>query len=145
MSITEIYNGTANNLFPSVSQDALALNSIDYVCLFLHNTDSRLTIVDLQVWLGTASNSNFSIAVAVDDVGATLATSHTLQSTIILTRYIAPSDVGYFSFPENQSEALSLPDLAPNYCSAVWLQRTLLYSDPINSENITIFVSGATD
>lgn len=143
MSSTEVQSGIANNLFPSVNQDSLSLNSIDYLCIFLHNTDPSTPVSDLQVWLGPTSNPNFSIALANDNAGPTIASSVSPQADQVPTRYFAPENVGYFIFPGSQIEALPLPDLAPNYCTAVWLQRTLLYSGPIESEQITLFLSGA--
>lgn len=144
ISTSIIQNSGLNNLFPSVNQDRLSLNLIDYICIFLHNTHPTLTVTALQLWFGPTSYPNFSLAAANDNVGATIATSATVQSDQIPTSYIAPRDIGFFIFPENQSESLNLPDLLPNYCAPVWLQRTMLFSGPVESENITLFISGAT-
>lgn len=144
ISTSAVQDSGLNNLFPSVNQDRLSLNLIDYVCIFLHNTHPTFTVTNLQLWFGSTSYPNFSLAATNDNVGATIASSVAPQSDQIPTSYIAPRDVGFFIFPENQDEALDLPDLPPNYCAPVWLQRTMLFSGPVESENITLFISGAT-
>lgn len=144
LSTTVVQSGTLNNVFSSVNQDQLSQNSIDCLCLFLHNTSSTVLVTSLQLWLGATSNPNFSIAAAVDNVPPSIATSPNWQATTVATRFITPQQVGYFIFPENQSESLKLPDLPPNHCVAVWFQRTLLYSGPIESESIALNLSGVT-
>lgn len=142
LSTSVIQNSGLNNLFSSVNQDQLLLSLMDYVCIFLHNTDATTTVTNLELWFGPASFSNFSLSAANDNVGISSASSVTVQSDQVPTPFIAPRNVGFFIFPENQSEALTLPDLPPNYCVPVWFQRTMLYSGPVASENITLFLSG---
>lgn len=143
MSSTEIQGGNLNNVFSSVNQDSLLLNSTDYICVFLHNTNSNIAVSDLRLWVGP-TDSSLSMGVACDNVGAIISSSKSFQADQIATRYVVPINVTDFIYPKTQLDALPLPDLLPNYCVAVWLQRITIYSELVGSESVSLILSGIT-
>jgi hypothetical protein len=52
ISTTQITDASLNNLFDDVSGDENAAGTVDYRCIFLHNSHATLSLTGTVVWLG---------------------------------------------------------------------------------------------
>lgn len=143
MSTTQISTTPLNDLFPDITGPENAAGQVDYQCLFLMNaTASGNTMRGVTIWLQPLPPEAIvatSIAVAVDPVGNVLYNSTDIQAAIISSPTTEPAEVMEWFGPTEHfylaDVNLTLPDIPPNYCTALWLQRTALNSVAITGDS----------
>ena len=144
ISTTEITDATLNNLFDNISGDENAASTVDYRCIFIHNAHATLTLQSPKVWLASEVSGGASIAIAIDDVAASAIGSASAQAAEIANETTTPTGVGAFSSPTTKGAGLSLGNLAPGECRAVWVRRTAGNNAALNNDGVTIRVEGDT-
>lgn len=136
MSTTQIdYATPLDNLFPDITPAQNAAGQVDYQCLFMmNNTASGLTMLDAYVWMpgvyfGTGGTS---IAIAVDPIGTVPYASTQQQAQRISYSQQQPGGISSWqSQPVAQaSSGCFIGGVPPQYCVAIWIQRTAVNSAP---------------
>lgn len=117
ISNTEITSSTLNNLFDDVSGDESAAGDVEYRCLFVKNTHSTLTWQTVKTWIESNTAGLDSVDIGLDAASGTPAATIADEST-------APSGVT-FSAPTSKSGGLSIGNVSPGGCKAIWIRRTV--------------------
>lgn len=143
ISITDYINATKNNLFRDVTGDENAAGSIVYRCLFIANMHPTITWLDVKFWLPTEVVGGANIAIGVDPTAASPVGSAAAQALTLPNEFTAPAGVA-FSAPGLKANGLSLGDIAPGQCRAVWFQRTATNSGAMNDDGVNFAVEGDT-
>lgn len=143
VSTTEMTSG-ANSLFDDISGAENAAETIDYRCVFVHNTHESLTLQNAVVYVSSEVAGGANIAIAVDDIGPVDDDSVSDQADEIANETTAPTSVGEFSTPTTADAGLDLGDIGPGQVRAVWVRRTATNSAAINDDGFTLAVTGDT-
>lgn len=144
ISTTEITDNTLNNLFDNISGDENAASTIDYRCIFVHNSHGSLTLQGTKVWLSAEVSGGANISIALDNVAASAIGSSSAQADLITNETTAPTAVGSFSAPTTKSAGITVGDLAPGQCRAIWVKRTAANTSAVNNDGVTIRFEGDT-
>lgn len=144
ISTTEITDNTLNNLFDDISGDENAASTVDYRCIFVHNSHASLTYLSPKVWLSAEVANGASVAIAIDDITASAIGASGAQAAEIATETSAPSGVGSFSSPTTKGSGLSLGDIPAGQTRAVWVKRTAANNAALDNDGATISVEGDT-
>jgi len=145
ISTTEIVDNTINNLFDNISGDENAASTVDYRCIFVHNSHATLTLLSPVVWLSAEVANGASAAIAIDDLAASAIGSASAQADEIANETTAPgSGVGSFSSPTTKGTGLALSDIPAGQCRAVWVRRTAANTAALDNDGVTIRVEGDT-
>lgn len=144
ISTTEITDNTLNNLFDNISGDENAASTVDYRCIFIHNSHATLTLISPKVWLSAEVSGGATVEIAIDDVTASAIGGSSAQAAEITNETTAPSGVGSFSSPTTKGAGLTLSDLPAGQCRAIWVKRTAANSAAINNDGFTLRVEGDT-
>ncbi len=145
ISTTEITTNVLNNLFDDISGDENANSTVDYRCIFVHNSHATLTLLGTVVWISAEVANGASIAIAIDDLAASVIGSSSAQADEITNETTAPgSGVGSFSSPTTKGTGLSLGDIAAGSCRAIWIRRTAANNAALNNDGATVSVEGDT-
>jgi hypothetical protein len=143
ISTTEIVDATLNNLFDDISGDENVNMTVDYRCIFIHNSHASLTYISPVVWISSEVSGGANAAIGVDPAVASDIGSSSAQAAEIADENSAPAGVT-FSSPTTKGTGLALGNLAPGQCRAVWIRRTATNSAPINNDGVTLRVEGDT-
>ena len=144
ISTTEITDNTLNNLFDDISGAENAASTVDYRCIFIHNSHASLTYQSAKVYLSAEVSGGASIAIAVDNVAASAIGSSSAQAEEIANETTAPTANGGFSAPTTTGGALSLGDIAAGSCKAIWVRRTAANSAAKDNDGVTLTIFGDT-
>lgn len=144
ISTTQVSGTALNNLFDDVSGDENAALESEYRCIFIHNNHATLTWQNVVVWTSGAVSGGADAAIAVDNIAASAIGSASAQAAEIATEDVAPSGVGTFSAPTSKASGLSVGNIGPGQCRAIWVKRTTTNSAAINNDGTTIELAGDT-
>ncbi len=144
ISTTEITDATLDNLFDDVTGDENAASDIEYRCFFVHNTHATLTWTDVMVWISAEVSGGANAAIGIDDKAASAIGASDAQAEEVADEETAPGGGVSFSSPTSKATGLSLGDLAPGYCRAIWVRRTAANSAALNNDGVTISCEGDT-
>lgn len=134
---------TLNNLFDDVSGDENAAQDVEYRCVFVLNGHATLTLQAAKLWLASVVSGGADIAIGLDPTGVVDKDQATAQAEEVADEGTAPSGVS-FSTPTTKTGGLSIGDIAPGYCQAIWLRRTATNSAAQNNDGATLRVEGDT-
>lgn len=87
---------------------------------------------------------NTTVAIALDDIAASVIGTASAQAAEIANEGTAPTGIGSFSTPVTKSGGISLGNLASGQCRAIWVRRTATNSSAVNSDGIALRVEGDT-
>jgi hypothetical protein len=145
ISTTEITDATLNNLFDDVTGDENAASDVEYRCIFIHNAHATLTWTSVVVWISGETAGGASVAIAIDDAAASPIGQAGAQADEIVDENTAPgAGVGAFSSPVTKGTGLSLGNIAPGYCRAVWIKRSAANTAALDNDSATIRAEGDT-
>jgi hypothetical protein len=144
ISTTQLTDNTLNNLFDNISGDENAASTVDYRCIFVHNAHASLTLQGTKVWLSAEVAGGANTAIAIDNAAASAIGGSTAQADSIATETTAPTTVGTFSSPTTKGAGLTLGDIGPGQCRAIWVKRTATNSSALNNDGVTIRSEGDT-
>lgn len=142
-STTQLTSGALHDLFDVITGDENAASTVDYRCIFVHNSNATLTLQNAVVWISAEVAGGADIAIGLDTTAASPVGSATQQALTVVNETTAPSGVT-FSAPTTKATGLSIGNLAAGEVKAIWLRRTANNSAAINNDGATIRVEGDT-
>src|ERR1044072_9366049 len=108
ISTTQLSGTALNNLFDNISGAENAASTVDYRCVFVHNSHATLTLQNAVVYVSAEVSGGASVAIAVDNTAASALGSASAQADQITNETTAPTGVGAFSTPTTSAAGLSL-------------------------------------
>lgn len=145
VSTTVIVDATLGNLFDDVASDENAALNVEYRCFFVCNLHPTLTLKTTRVWLVSEVAGGAEHAISLDDIAASALGDTAAQAASITNEDTAPTGVGAFSTPTTKTAGLSLGDIGPGQCRAVWVRRTPTNSAAVSNDGVTLRIEGETD
>jgi hypothetical protein len=148
MSSTAWAGGGTNDLFDDISGAENAASTVDYRCLFIHNSNAANAYQTPVVYLSSEVAGGASIAVAADTTAASAIGSSTAQALAAATSETAPGGTitGLtYSSPTTAAAGVSLgASIGVANCKAFWIRRTAANSAALSADGVTLAVSGDT-
>lgn len=141
---------TVNAFFDKITGPENAASESEYRCFFVYNAHATLTWENVVVWISSDTGGGANIALGVDPAAATDIDAATQQASIAADENTAPSPAVTFttyaagSAIDTKARGLSIGNLAPDACRAVWIKRTATNSAAINNDGCTIRCEGDT-
>lgn len=132
-----------NALFDTVTKERNAASEVDYRCVFIRNQHATLTATGGKLYLaGGDPAGGPAWAVGVDPTAASLIGATAAQAVQITNDTTAPAGVS-FSAPTTEAGGLSLGDIPPGRCKAVWIRCSQTNSLPV-LEQVTLTATFST-
>jgi hypothetical protein len=145
ISTTAWAGGSVNDLFDDISGAENAASTVDYRCIFVHNSNASNTLQNAVVYLSAEVAGGASIAVAVDTTAASVIASGSTQATTVANELTSPgAGAGAFSSPTTSATGLSLGNIPVGQCKAFWVRRTAANTAALSADGVTIAVTGDT-
>lgn len=151
MSATAWAGGGTNDVFVNdITGAQNAANQQDYVCLFVHNSNTANAYQNAVIYLSADDGLGASVAFAVDSVAVSVANSGTAQATTATTSTTAPGGTvtGFtYTAPTTVGAGLQLnggTGLPANNVKAFWIRRTAANSPARSNDTFTLGISGDT-
>jgi hypothetical protein len=144
ISTTQWTGGSANDLFDDISGAENAASTVDYRCIFVHNSNASNALQNAVVYLSAETAGGASIAVASDNIAASAIGSGSAQAAAIGTETTAPSGVSAFSSPTTAGAGVSLGSIPAGQVKAFWIRRTAANTAALSNDGVTIAVTGDT-
>lgn len=144
ISTTAWAGGSANDLFDNISGAENAASTVDYRCIFVHNSNASNALENAVVYLSAETAGGASIAIAIDNIAASAIGSASAQSATIATETTTPTGIGAFSSPTTIGTGLSLGNIPAGQCRAFWVRRTAANTAALSNDGVTIAVTGDT-
>lgn len=141
ISTTELSATALSNLYDDVSGAENAASTVDYRCVFVHNTHGTLTMLATKVYLSAEVSGGTAIAIAIDNVAASVIGASAAQADQVANETTAPSAVGAFSSPTTSATGLSLGDIPAGQCRAFWVRRTAANTAALDTDGVTFGVA----
>lgn len=139
---TQVVAG-GNTLFLDVTASQNVASTVDYACVFVHNTHATLTLNAAGVYVSAQVGGGTNCALGVDPTAVSAVGSSTPQAVVIANATTAPPGV-VFSTPTSSGAALALGDIAPGQVRALWVRRTATNSGAVTADGLTLAVTGTT-
>jgi hypothetical protein len=136
--------GAANDLFDDISGAENAASTVDYRCIFVHNSNGANALQNAVVYLGAETADGANIAIATDNIAPSAINSASPQAATIASETTAPTGVSAFSSPTTAGTGLSLGNIGAGQCKAFWVRRTATNSAALSNDGVTIAVAGDT-
>lgn len=143
MSTTDFAAGS-NTLFDDITGAENAASTVDYRCVFVFNSHGSLTLQNAVVYVSAEVAGGANVAIAVDNLGPSIATSSSAQAGTIANETTAPSGTSGFSTPTTAGAGLSLGNIGPGQCKAVWVKRSATNSAAVSGDGFTLAITGDT-
>lgn len=144
ISTTAWAGGAANDLFDDISGAENAASTVDYRCIFVHNSNGANALQNAVVYLSAETAGGANIAIATDNIAASAIASGSPQAAAIANETTAPSGVSAFSSPTTAGAGLALGNIPAGSCKAFWVRRTATNSSALSNDGVTIAVAGDT-
>lgn len=143
ISTTAWAGGSPNDLFDDISGAENAASTVDYRCIFVHNSNASNTLENAVVYLSAETAGGAGIAVGADTTAASAIASGSAQALTVANETTAPSGVS-FSSPTTAATGVALGNIPAGQCKAFWIRRTAANSAALSSDGVTIAVAGDT-
>lgn len=144
ISTTAWAGGSLNDLFDDISGAENAASTVDYRCIFIHNSNAANVLENAVVYISAETAGGASIAIATDNIAASAIGSASAQAATIATETTTPTGVSAFSSPTTAGAGLSLGNIGIGQCKAIWIRRTASNSAALSGDGVTIAVTGDT-
>lgn len=146
ISTTELSGTALNNLFDNISGAENAASTVDYRCVFVHNSHGSLTLQNAVVYLSAETAGGASIAIAVDTTAASAIGSSSAQALEATSETSPGSSITSLSYssPTTSGTGLSLGNIAAGSCRAFWVRRTAANTAALDNDGVTFAVTGDT-
>jgi len=144
ISTTAWAGSVANDLFDDISGAENAASTVDYRCIFVHNSNASNTLENAVVYISAETAGGASIAIAVDGTAASAIGSGSTQAATVASETTAPTGTGGFSSPTTLGTGLALGNIPAGQCKAFWIRRTAANTAALSSDGVTIAVGGDT-
>lgn len=143
ISTTAWAGGTINDLFDNVSGAENAASTVDYRCIFIHNSNAANTYENVVAWISAEVAGGTSIAIGVDTTAASAIGSASAQAVQIASETTAPAGIS-FSSPTTQGAGISIGNIPVGNCRAIWIRRTAANTSALSGDGVTLSVAGDT-
>jgi hypothetical protein len=143
-STTEWAGGVINDLFDDISGAENAASTVDYRALFHHNANTLNAYQNAVLYLAGEVAGGANIAIAIDNLAASLIGAAAAQMAQIATETTAPTGVGAFSSPTTVGTGLSLGSIPAVSGKGWWARRTATNSSALSNDGVTFGWSGDT-
>lgn len=143
ISTTTIPDATLNAVFDDVSGAENAASTVDYRCVFVHNSNAANTLENAVVYLSAEVAGGASVAVGVDTTAASAIGSASAQALQVAGETTAPAGVT-FSSPTTAGTGVALGNIPVGQCKAFWVRRTAANSAALSNDGVTLSVTGDT-
>lgn len=146
ISTTAWAGGAANDLFDDISGAENAANTVDYRCIFVHNSNGANALQNAVVYLSSEVAGGASIAVAADSTAASALGSASAQALTGTTETAPGAGVTglTYSSPTTAAAGVSLGSIPAGSVKAFWVRRTAANSAALSGDGVTLAVSGDT-
>jgi len=135
--------GSPNDLFDDISGAENAASTVDYRCIFVHNTNGANTLENAVVYLSAEVAAGAGIAVGADTTAASVIASGSAQALTIANETTAPAGVTFAS-PTTAGTGVALGNIPSGQCKAIWVRRTAANSAALSADGVTLAVAGDT-
>jgi hypothetical protein len=143
MSSTAWAGGVADDLFADITGAQNAASQVDYVCLFIHVTNTANAYQNAVVSIQSETAGGASIALAVDTTAASAANSGTAQAITATTSTTVPG-ASVTGLTYGSSATLGTIGAPPtSQCRAFWIRRTAANNAAV-SDGVVLQVTGDT-
>lgn len=139
ISTTELVTATSHNLFDIISGAENVASESEYRCIFLHNAHASITAENCKVYLSAEVAGGANTAIGIDPTAASAIGSAGAQAVEIADENTAPAGV-VFTAPTTSGTALSIGNLTPGQCRAIWIRRTATNSAAATNDGATLTV-----
>jgi hypothetical protein len=143
ISTTAITDASLHNLFDIVTGDENAASDVEYRAFFVHNNHATLTWESVVVWISNDVSGGTTAAISVDATGVTAKGSSSAQAKEVADESTAPS-TQTFTAPTSKATGLAIGNIPAGSVAAVWVRRTAANTSAVDSDGVTISVSGDT-
>ena len=144
ISTTAWAGGAVNDLFDDVSGAENAANTVDYRCIFVHNSNAANALQNAVVYLSAETAGGTSIALATDNIAASAIGATAAQAAEIANETTVPTGTSAFSSPTTSGTGLALGNIPSGSTKAFWIRRTAANSAALSADGVTIAVTGDT-
>jgi len=143
ISTTQLADATLNALFDDVTGDENAASTVDYRCVFIHNSHATLTLIGPKLWVSSEVAGGTNVAIGLDTTAASAVGASSAQALQIANETTAPAGVS-FSTPTSKGAGLSVGDIGPGQVKAFWVRRTATNSAALSNDGATFSIEGDT-
>ncbi|HEY9265996.1 MAG TPA: hypothetical protein VIQ11_15470 [Mycobacterium sp.] len=143
ISTTQWAGGVANDLFDDITGAENAASTVDYRCLFIHNSNASNPLENAVVYLSAETGGGAAIAVGADPTAASAIGSASAQAVTIANETTAPAGVT-FSSPTNAATGVALGTIPAGQCKAFWVRRTAANTAALSNDGVTLAITGDT-
>ena len=139
---------TSNDLFDNITGVDNQNQASDYRCIFIANSNQYFTLYSAAVFLPSQVSGGANMYIAVDPAGVVpinQSGTGNYQSIRMDNSTTEPTYQGQslpWSMAATRSDAISIGDLTPQSCAAIWFKRTAKNTAPLNNDGVTIRVEG---
>lgn len=144
VSTTAWAGGAVNDLFDDISGAENAASTVDYRCIFVHNSNTANALQNAVVYLSAETAGGASIAIASDNIAASALGATAAQAAEIATETTAPTGVSAFSSPTTAGTGVALGSIPANQVKAFWIRRTAANNAALSADGVTVSVTGDT-
>lgn len=144
ISTTQISDATLNNLFDTITGPENVASESEYRCFFVHNNHASLTLENAVVWIASQDAGGATVDISVDTTAASAIGSAGAQAKEIANEDTAPATQTFAGTAVSKATALSIGNLAPGQCRAVWVKRTAANTAADDLESAIIQIDGDT-
>lgn len=144
ISTTAWAGGVLNDLYDDISGAENAASTVDYRCIFVHNSNAANTLENAVVYLSAEVAGGASVAIATDNIAASAIGATAAQAAEVATETTAPTGVSAFSSPTTAGTGLALGNIPSGQTKAFWIRRTAANSAALSADGVTIAVTGDT-
>lgn len=143
ISTTAWAGGVANDLFDDISGAENAASTVDYRCIFVHNSNGFNDLTSAVVYLSGDVAGGATITIATDNAAASAIASGSTQAATVANETTAPASVSAFSAPSSGSP-MSLGTIPVGFCKAIWIKRSAANTVALSGDGITLNFAGDT-
>jgi len=143
ISTTSWPDATLNGLYDDVSGAENAASTVDYRCVFVHNSNASNALENAVVYLSAEVAGGTSVAVGADTTGASALGSASAQALQVASETTAPAGVT-FSSPTTAGAGVSLGTIPAGQVKAFWIRRTAANTAALSNDGVTLTVAGDT-
>jgi hypothetical protein len=144
ISITAWAGGSLNDLYDDISGAENAASTVDYRCIFVHNSNASNALENAVLYLSAEAAGGAGIAVAADSTAASAIASGSTQALTVANETTAPAGPLTFSSPITAGAGVALGNIPAGQCKAFWIRRTAANSPALSADGVTIAVAGDT-
>lgn len=146
VSTTAWAGGAANDLFDDVSGAENAASTVDYRCIFVHNSNTANALQNAVVYISAETAGGASIALAADTTAATAVGASGAQALTGTTETAPGAGITglTYSSPTTVGAGVALGNIPAGQVKAFWIRRTAANSAALSNDGVTITVAGDT-